>query len=276
MLYHQFDFSDSANFLALGKTYTKENALVLPWNDSGFSFHFYGTGFVLHFGAYPCPEVPYVRVWVDGRPSQRFAVTNGTEKILIDGLCEGAHTAKILRVTEGMDPIIVKSVAITGLEPKLLNKPAERPLRLAFIGDSITCGYGVVGASTTAAGFLPFVCISHSRAVGRRDSAVRCIGQRYCRQLQRRPHRYDIASGVCIQGQTGRRVGSQRLDSRPDGYQRRHQRCVGRSIGRRIYRNRSAFDAGSPRSVPRQTDHLVLRRHGSNQNGRSRSRSQRI
>ena len=153
MLYHRFDFSDSADYLALGKTYTKEKALVLPWNDSGFSFHFYGTGFVLHFGAYPCPEVPYVRVWVDGRPSQRFAVTNGSEKILIDGLCEGAHTAKILRVTEGMDPIIVKNVAITGLEPKLLNKPAERPLRLAFIGDSITCGYGVVGASTTA-GYL--------------------------------------------------------------------------------------------------------------------------
>lgn len=153
MLYHEFDFSDSTSYLPLGKTYTKENSLILPWNDSGFSFRFYGTGIALHFGTYPCPEVPYLRIWVDERPSQRFAVTNGSEKIIIDELSEGEHTARILRVTEGMDPIEVKSVAIIGLVPQLLDKPSERPLRLAFIGDSITCGYGVVGASTTA-GYL--------------------------------------------------------------------------------------------------------------------------
>ena len=150
MLYHEFDFSAENVYLPLGKTYTQNNALFLPWNDSGFSFRFCGTGFVLHFGEYPCPEVPYIRIWVDDLPSQRFAVTNGSEKVVIDELAEGEHTARILRITEGMDPIEVKSVAITGLEPKLFDKPAERPLRLAFIGDSITCGYGVVGASTTA------------------------------------------------------------------------------------------------------------------------------
>ncbi len=154
MLYHEFNFSDGASYLALGKTYTNENgALALPWNDSGFSFRFFGTGFVLHFGAYPCPEVPYIRILIDDERSQRFAVTNGNEKVIIDELSEGEHTARILRVTEGMDPIWVTNVAITGLEPKLLDKPAERPLRLAFIGDSITCGYGVVGASTTV-GYL--------------------------------------------------------------------------------------------------------------------------
>lgn len=150
MLYTEFNFSDSTSYLPLGKTYTEENGtLTLPWNDSGFSFRFYGTGVIFHFGTYPCPEVPYLRVWVDDCKSQRFAVANGNEKIIIDELPEGEHTVRVLRVTEGMDPIIVMNVTLVGTEPKLLDHPAERLLRLAFIGDSITCGYGVVGPSTT-------------------------------------------------------------------------------------------------------------------------------
>ena len=147
MIYSQHTFGEDNACLLLGKTYLEENGSVaMPWSDSGFAFRFAGTGFILHFGAFADPAVPYVRVWVDGK-AQRFAIANGTEKVIFEDLEKGVHTVKVMRIVEGMECLYATELTLMGDAPKLLDSPEERPLRLAFIGDSITCGYGVLGNS---------------------------------------------------------------------------------------------------------------------------------
>lgn len=150
MIYSEHTFTNPADFLLLGKTALPEtgSALSLPWCDSGFAFRFAGTGFILHLGAYTEATPAYLRVWTDGA-AQRFAVVNGSEKIILEGLSEGIHEVRVLRVTEANTPVAVTSVVLCGEAPSLLPPPAEKPLRLAFVGDSITCGYGVVGPASS-------------------------------------------------------------------------------------------------------------------------------
>ncbi len=128
----------------LGKSFWEENAIALPWVDAGFTFSFHGQGVVIGFAPYENPQPVYLRVFVDDRYSFRFAVSNGAEKITLDGLDgENEHTVKVLLVTEG-NPLRVNDVRLVGDELTVCEKPA-RKLRIAFVGDSITCGYGVLG-----------------------------------------------------------------------------------------------------------------------------------
>ncbi len=150
LTYSEHPLTSPSGFRPLGKTYLPaEGELALPWCDSGFAFRFNGSGFFLSLGKYADPLPAYLRVWTDGVP-RRFAVANGNEKLIVEELPEGVHTVRVLRVTEGNVPVRVGSVVLFGESPALLSPPAEKPLRLAFIGDSITCGYGVVGPSTSA------------------------------------------------------------------------------------------------------------------------------
>ncbi len=149
LTYSEHPLHAPSGFRPLGKTFLPaEGELALPWCDSGFAFRFAGSGFFLNLGPYADPQPAYLRVWTDGVP-QRFAVANGNEKLIVEGLPEGVHTVRVLRVTEGNVSVRVASAVLFGESPALLDPPAEKPLRLTFIGDSITCGYGVVGPSTS-------------------------------------------------------------------------------------------------------------------------------
>ena len=147
MKYEMITFREK-NVLAQGRVqFTGENAISLPWCDSGFVMRFRGDGVIFHFGEYKADAPAYVRVWVDGKAC-RYAISDGREKVILENLGEAVHEVKLLRVTEGVEPILVTQAAIVGEAPELLAKPAEKPLKLAFIGDSITCGYGAVGPNT--------------------------------------------------------------------------------------------------------------------------------
>ena len=114
MIYSQHTFGEDNACLLLGKTYLEENGSVaMPWSDSGFAFRFYGTGFILHFGTFADPAVPYVRVWVDGK-AQRFAIANGTEKVIFEDLEKGVHTVKVMRIVEGMECLYATELTLMG------------------------------------------------------------------------------------------------------------------------------------------------------------------
>lgn len=128
----------------LGKSFWENDAIVLPWVDAGFTFSFKGQGAVIGFAPYQYDQSVYVRVFVDDQYSFRFAVTNGAEKISLDGLDETAvHTVRVLMVVRGA-PLYVNDIRLVGDEMAVCEKPAQK-LRIAFVGDSITCGYGVLG-----------------------------------------------------------------------------------------------------------------------------------
>lgn len=86
----------------------------------------------------------YAMVWVDGKPGRKFrlAAPDGFYS-LAEGLAPGEHTVEVVRVTEC-------TMGLTTFHGFVLNHGGEaRPWRgtadrrIEFIGDSITCGYGV-------------------------------------------------------------------------------------------------------------------------------------
>ena len=128
----------------LGKSFWEDNTIALPWVDAGFTFRFRGQGAVIGFAPYQTELPVYLRVWVDERYSFRFAVSTGAEKISIDGLDENTvHTVRVLMVVRGA-PLYINDIRLVGDRLAVCEKPAQK-LRIAFVGDSITCGYGVLG-----------------------------------------------------------------------------------------------------------------------------------
>jgi len=135
---------DNGKYLRTHGRYTiKQDCLAFDWSNSGISFNFSGTGFILSFGSYSADEPAYVKVFLDG-VEQRFAVTNGKEKIIYENLAEKRHRVTILRITEGDVPLLFKDLVFLGMDHKVMAPPFDKPRKIEFIGDSITCGYGVI------------------------------------------------------------------------------------------------------------------------------------
>ena len=154
MRYNSFDFCDCRLIKQHGRCGFEDGALAMSWSNSGIEFNFEGTGFIVSFRHYAGETPAYVRVFVDG-VSQRFAIANGEERICYDGLAEGRHNVKILRITEGLKLLLIDSVTLCGDDPYLLDRPADKSLRIEFYGDSITCGYGVMG-NNASPGYVTF------------------------------------------------------------------------------------------------------------------------
>lgn len=110
----------------------------LSWSFSGCSFCFEGDALTIACAPYPTEE--YLAVIVDGvtykmRVCDRFSLS----------LKNGSHAVSLRRASAQSD---AQTAFITGLTVNgiLTAPPAAKGRRLEFIGDSITCGYGILGA----------------------------------------------------------------------------------------------------------------------------------
>lgn len=130
-----------------GRHTEKDGCLAFDWTNSGFSFVFNGTGFILSLGKYEADIPAYVKIIVDGNRRQRFAVVNGSEKLIIEGLSDRRHRVDVLKVTEGDAPLLFDEITLLGANASFRKPPLNSPRRIEFIGDSITAGYGVLGSS---------------------------------------------------------------------------------------------------------------------------------
>lgn len=146
-----------------GRVAETENcdAVFFNWSGSGFAFRFKGTSAKCRLlGAIGEEEVPfvndraYISVFIDDIPfaTARFEVnqTSG-EYILAENLPFGEHTVYVFKDTEvGYGRVAVEELFADG---ELLEKPKPQPLKIEFIGDSITCGYGNI-CSTASSEFV--------------------------------------------------------------------------------------------------------------------------
>ncbi len=138
------------NFLYHGRHILSADALLLDWSNSGFSFKFKGTGFNLVFGEYHADQPAYIRVEVDREKklfgytgtSARYAVSDGKGVVPIDSLKDEEHTVRVLKVSEGAEKLYIKGIEVFG---EMLPPPLESVKRIEVLGDSITCGYGILG-----------------------------------------------------------------------------------------------------------------------------------
>ncbi len=115
------------------------------WSGSGFAARFEGTSLSAAL-AINGPAMIFKPV-VDGAPQPAFTATGGgtTTNVLASGLAAGVHTVELYRQTEGPQGDS-RLISLTVGDGALMDPPAGASRLIEFVGDSITCGYGVLGA----------------------------------------------------------------------------------------------------------------------------------
>lgn len=144
------DLTDERYVNLYGRNFYNENLAGMTFvnSASGFELKFRGTS----VSAKLCKIGSRDSMWsvfVDGETDSNarvltFTDTKGVfiEKTLVEGLSEGEHTIKVLKRTpSNFDRLLVKEISSDGMFTAVPEKPS---VNIAFYGDSITCGEGVL------------------------------------------------------------------------------------------------------------------------------------
>ncbi len=138
---------DETNVKLIGRTASKDGILWLALSASGIEFTYNGTGFNM--------DVIGDNMISQGKDKQaRFAVYVDGERVLDTQVTEANRnyelttsdkaketTVKILKLSEAAESTFgIGKITVTGTDVK---PTAAKELKIEFIGDSITCGYGV-------------------------------------------------------------------------------------------------------------------------------------
>lgn len=135
------------NFRLYGRPYYIDNVPALSWSNSGIEFCAEFERFTVYFGDYVSEMPAYVKIYVDGKEF-KHAVSGKNSAAVLEGFKNAPHTVKILRISEGDVLLTVKFIRIFGIRAEFLEPPRKsRGLKLEFLGDSITCGFGVTASS---------------------------------------------------------------------------------------------------------------------------------
>ncbi len=124
--------------------FSGDGGLIVSWNLSGFCMSFRGTGARIYLGGF-CSggDTVYVRAEIDGKPwGYGRATENGAFKI--DSLANAEHTLVLRRVGGSVTTVCIKEVELIGDDTEILPPPPMPSLRMEFIGDSITYGFGLL------------------------------------------------------------------------------------------------------------------------------------
>ena len=143
----ELSLGDTSRILVHGRSPAEDGALLLGWPTSGFTARFYASDACVCLLPFRADSPAYLKVIADGREF-KFAVSTGKEKLLLENLGDGLHELTVLLVTEVAAPLKLDSLRIFGEGARFAAPPAERDIRIEFAGDSITCGYGVLGEPT--------------------------------------------------------------------------------------------------------------------------------
>jgi lysophospholipase L1-like esterase len=114
------------------------------WSGTGFVAKFSGTSLSMQLGLTGSKEI--FKTVIDGAPQAPFtaAAATGTYP-LATGLTAGTHTVEVYRQTEGPQGES-QLLGLTVGDGALIDPPAPPGRLIEVIGDSITCGYGDLGA----------------------------------------------------------------------------------------------------------------------------------
>ncbi len=153
---HAFRIRNISNLHVYGRTSSYRSALPLFWTGSGFSVDTKsGELWALLESDYSVYE-PWVSVWVNGNMVGRFMVEKGRRwYCLFRGLSpEKVHRFELLKETQAMSGdrqhmLLVHALGvpenIKDPSSQVFLKQKERPVKIEFVGDSITTGEGLSG-----------------------------------------------------------------------------------------------------------------------------------
>ncbi len=134
-------------FLPVGRHDPKEEKACLWWSGSGVRVRLACKTLEAEISSSAREHAQWIGVLMDGAPVARFPLLPGVRRYpLLGGLDKAfPHEISIIRDTQPSydedGPVCLNAVFTDG-EPE---RPAERPLLIEFIGDSLTVGEGCLG-----------------------------------------------------------------------------------------------------------------------------------
>ncbi|MBR5134820.1 MAG: hypothetical protein IKV35_04415 [Clostridia bacterium] len=133
------------NIVVLGRANRREHAIAFDWTNSGVFFRFRGNRVTFHYDVPALNQRLFLQITVDGRWSRAY-VCDGATDVTVDAAFDGDHTVHCVRITEVLDdvPLVMTGITVDGDDAALLPAPALPDRKMLFLGDSITCGFGLL------------------------------------------------------------------------------------------------------------------------------------
>ena len=139
---------ESGNVKYLGRSVYADDELWFGLTDSGVSFDFTGQKCVMNLmgdnAAFSEQNGARIKVYADDKVVYDKCLTEApVETITVDFDKSGEHTVKLLKVSEcANNTVLLENILVDGdsIKPSGLGSHT-----IEFVGDSITCGYGVDG-----------------------------------------------------------------------------------------------------------------------------------
>jgi lysophospholipase L1-like esterase len=143
----EYSFIDNKDrFKIMGRSADMSKGVTCDWSAAGFAINAYCRGDVKL--KLTVSGSCYFSVFVDGVKQEGDVLAKATT-VLAKGLEAGEHLIEVFRQTEVRQGLVVlKSLSVEG---ELLEAPKDKPLRLVFIGDSISSGFGTNPKTQTGA-----------------------------------------------------------------------------------------------------------------------------
>lgn len=173
------EIESSAYVNAFGRNYFESSLYRMEYVASGFEVSFYGSSLSAELWA---DKESYLVVYVDGEESETIRLNANERKVckLVDASAKAEHTVKVLKRTE----LALGMVGVAGIKTEdgyFLSRPARAAKRIEVFGDSITSGYGNLGAMGTTMnasnsdGLKTYATLA-AAAVGAEIQTVSCSG----------------------------------------------------------------------------------------------------
>lgn len=116
------------------------------------------------------------KIFVDGEEKGIYT-SKGNKVFTVKDIARGVHTVRLLRTSmvESGNNCAAAELTTISMNGVLLDRPADNPYYIEFLGDSVTCGYGTVAGDTTAYGDEAYA-YKTARALGADYSVVSVSG----------------------------------------------------------------------------------------------------
>ena len=162
-VYEQHTFSTLDNLDKLkvtGRSVTTDKGITVDWSGSGIEFRARCHGNVKV--TVTSSHAFNFKLYVDDNKPTSFAVSAGTRSYLIGmSLNKGEHTFRLVKqaAVEASNSGVLVTIDAIEMKGDLLERPADAPYLIEFIGDSITCGVGSLAENApNAPGSYAYLC----------------------------------------------------------------------------------------------------------------------
>ena len=141
--------SSSKGIKILGERYVEsESQINCDWTCSGIEFVIESNGGPISFKAdsnKPC----YFKAYVDGKElksdeGEKYYEVSGQTEVQLGYVSSGKHTVRFIKVT-GHTLATAQLYSMTYYGKVSETAPADNKMYIEFVGDSISCGWGVIG-----------------------------------------------------------------------------------------------------------------------------------